>query len=759
VTVGSPPAAPRSPFRASALERQRLGRDQSVLPRLPRLLLTAGRRRVPVILQMSTAECGAACLAMILGYFGRATTLDECRHACGVSRDGLSTKTLAEAARRFGLRARGFSIEPDGFRHVSLPAIAHWNFNHFLIVERWSPDRIEVVDPATGRQQLSAAEFDAGFTGVVLTFEPTPDFAPRQAVEQPGWRRALDYLSSAHGVRTVALEVVVATVLLQVLGLSLPLLTGVVVDQVIARQAMSMMGALGLGIALVVAVVAVLGFLRAATLVHLRARVDSHLMLDFFDHLLALPFSFFEGRKSGQLVSRLASNVVIREALTNQTLSSLLDAILVVSYLALLLLRAPDLGLLVAAIAAIQVAIVVATTPPLHRLVARELTAAAESQGYLVEALRGIGLLKATGAEARVHAQWANLFTVQLNLAMDRGRLSAFVEASATIARLGIPLVLLWLGAGRVLDGSTSLGTMLALNALALATLLPLASLLATGQQLQLVGAHLQRILDVMDTAIEQAPRPDRQTSLVSGRVEVANLSFRYGASGPLVLRDVTFSAEPGQKVALVGRSGSGKSTLISLLLGLREPTAGGIRYDGIPLAEFDYRALRNQVGVVPQDPFLFSTTVRQNIAFHEPTLPMAPIVAAAKIAGIHDEIAALPMRYDTLLAEGGASLSGGQRQRLQIARAVVRLPRLVLLDEATSHLDTVTERHVDEQLSALSCTRIVIAHRLTTVRNADLILVFDEGEIVERGTHAELLALGGQYAALIAGQLDSASG
>ena len=743
----------RSPFRPEAVRRHQLGRDDSTVPRFGRLLRTGRRRSVPVILQMSAAECGAACLAMILGYHGRPTRLEECREQCGVSRDGLSTRVLADAARRLGLRARGFSLEPSVFTDLQLPAIAHWNFNHFVVVERFARTYVDIVDPATGRQRISHAEFDAAFTGVVLTFEPGVEFARRDDAPVAAWRNALAYVLSAPGIRHAAVQIVLASVLLQVLGLALPTMTGLVVDHVVSSGTSDLMTSLGLGVVAIVAAVAGLSYVRAATLVHLRARLDTHLMLGFLEHLLSLPYRFFEGRKTGQLVSRLSSNAVLREMLTNQTLAALLDGSLVAGHVVVLLIVAPGFGLVVLAIAAVQIAVVCVSAGPLQRLVARELAAYAESQGYLVEALKGMPLLKASGSEPRVLAQWSNLYSAQLNLATQRGARLSVVDATMTAARLGAPLVLLWCGAAWALSGGASLGTMLGLSALAAAALIPLASLLASAQQFQLVGAHVQRVVDVLEAAPEQARHTLRAAPRLSGRIDVRDLSFRYAPTAQLALRDISVSIQPGQKVALVGRSGSGKSTLAGLLLGLYQPTQGSIVYDGYPIEDLDLPALRSQFGVVLQDPFLFSATIRQNIAFQEPEMPLEGVIEAARVAAIHEEIAQMPLGYDTILAEGGATLSGGQRQRLQLARAIARHPGVLVLDEATSHLDVLTERQVDHNLSQLSCTRIVIAHRLSTIENADQILVFRDGAIIQRGTHAELLAQGGHYAELVASQ------
>lgn len=775
--ISQPPAVspPRQIFRPEAVARHRERAERPVLPHLLtlaefgtvgtllRLLQTlvlalprrlGGARRVPVVLQMTLADCGAACLAMVLRHHGRQTSLQECRDALGVGRDGVTARTLAEAARGFGLRVRAYSLGPDDWPRVALPAIAHWNFDHFLVVERWAPEQVDVVDPARGRCRLNAAEFADSFTGVALTFEASGELAPRLGSgQQPAWQSFLARARRAPGVLPLLGWVLGASLLLQLVGLTVPFATRLVVDDVLQLQVTSLLLPLALGVLAVAGTQAATGYLRAALLVNLQTRLDRELMVSFWEHVLRLPLRFFLQRTSGDLLMRLGSNAVLRETLTSQAISTVLDTALVLAYVAALLSQDVALGLLALALGAAQVGLLLVTARPMHDLTERHLNTQGRAQAYLVEAVSGIATLKACGAEPRALDHWTNLYQAQLNVGVQRGHLGAVLDTALGVVRTLAPLVLLCLGAARVLDGSLTLGSMLALNALALGALTPLASLVASGQQWQTAGAHLAGIADVLDTAPEQDRRLVRAAPPLQGRIELDSVTFRYDPRAPAVLQDISLTVEPGQKVALVGRSGSGKSTLGLLLLGLYPPSAGEIRYDGVSLAELDYGSLRARFGVALQDPALFSGSIRHNVSLCAPNMTTDDVLAATRVAAIDEDIDILPMGLETQLAEGGAGLSGGQRQRLAIARAVAHRPAVLLLDEATSHLDVLTEQRVDVNLSALACTRIVIAHRLSTVRNADLIVVLDNGRIVERGTHDALLVRGGHYAALVRGQ------
>lgn len=739
--------ANRSIFRIQALQRYLERRDKTVLPHYVR----SRRHRVPVILQMNATECGAACLAMILSHYGRKMRVAECREALAVGRDGVTAQQISKAARRFGLRVKAYSIQAwHDFQYVQLPAIAHWNFEHFVVIEKWSSTLVEVVDPAIGRRCLSIAEFSEAFTGIILTFEPGTQFEKRAIAPGLPWHNFLWRIWRMPGLLG---QILLASIVLQGIGLVLPFFTQFLVDHVLAASRTDQMQWIGVGMVVVVLTQCLISYLRATLLIRLQTYLDAQLMLDFFEHLLSLPFAFFQVRNSGDLLMRLSSNASIREVLTSQTLSALLDGAFVVIYLAVLLGNSPSFALLTTAVGIIQVLLLLGSAKWVHTLTQSDLAAQSEAQSYLVETLSGIVTLKATGTSVRAFERWSNLFHTSLNTAIQRSRASALMNSLLNTVHMAAPLALLWLGIAEVRQGTVSLGEMLGLNALAVAFLSPLTTLVGNIRQLQMVGAQLERLADVLQAEPEQDLSSVVSAPILRGQIELSNVTFHYTTDTPAVLQNISVRIEAGQKIAIVGRSGSGKSTLAKLLLGLYTPTSGEIYFDGQPLSSLNYQSVRSQIGVVMQESFLFSGSIRSNIAFTEPNLPFEQVQLSAQLAAIREEIEQLPMGYETRVAEGGAGLSGGQRQRLSLARALATRPTILLLDEATSHLDVVTEQMVEGNLNTLPSTRIVIAHRLSTIINSDLILVLAGGVLVEQGTHQSLLARGGCYARLIENQ------
>jgi len=731
------------------------GAGPSLLGRFPalgRLRILGRRRGVPHIQQTTSADCGAACLAMVLAYHGKQVRLDEVRDVAGAGTRGLDALTLLQVGRWYGLRGRGVKV-PEIAQLAFLPpgSILHWGFRHFVVFERWRGEKgAEIVDPAAGRLLAGTETLRRAFTGVALTFEPGDDFEPGR-LERRGVGRYLRQIFRQSGLLS---RVVVLSVLVQLFALAVPVLTGLLVDRVVPREDQELLAVVGVGLVGVALFYFLAWLLRDYLLLALRTRLDTRMTLDFLDHLVDLPYAFFQQRSAGDLMMRLNSNSTIRELLTTGALSGILDGSLVLLYLAVLFVVSPAMGWLVLGLGMLRVGVFFATRRRQRELMSEALEAEARSRGYQVQMLVGMETLKAAGAEKRSVELWSNLFVDELNVVLDRGRLDAWVNAVLNALAVASPLAILVLGGSLVLEGSLSLGTMLAASALAGSFLVPLTNLVNTSFQLQRMGSYLERLNDVLEAPKEQDRTAVVPAGTLAGHITLEHVSFRYTPLAPMVIKDVSLEIPPGQFIAVVGLSGSGKSTLASLLVGLFLPTSGRVLYDGVDLARLDFRSLRRQIGYVPQAPYLFGSSIRSNIAIGEPSVPYDRVVEAARQAEVHDEIMALPMGYETLLADGGSTLSGGQRQRIALARALLRQPAILLLDEATSSLDALTEERIHRRLSSLRSTRIVIAHRLSTVREADRILVMDDGVLVEGGTHAELLARGGRYAELVATQL-----
>jgi ATP-binding cassette, subfamily B, bacterial len=712
------------------------------------------RRRVPVVLQLGAGQTGIACVSMVLGYFGRRVHLSEFSERTSVNRDGVSIEAIAKLAQSYELNTRLLNLQPAELLHFNFPLIAEFNSNQFVVVERFSARHVRIIDPAIGRVKLSRETFGGLFTGRVLTIKPGLRFEGHASSTTPSWRFYLNYLwrqyiAYVSNARSILLQITGVWFLLLILGLALPVMTEILVDKIVPLRIVSLMPILGVGMVVVVIIQLVTNYLRVTLLLHLHARIDAQMMPSFVEHLTRLPLSFFHQRTHGDVLMRGGLVQRIRELLTIHVITIVLFGSLVLIYLTVLLIKAPFFGLLVLGLGLVQMGFLYGTRRKVYDLSQSELAAQTTAQSYLLEALSGFDTLKASGAEDRALHGWNNLFLTSLSLSLRRNHLTALIDTLMTGLRSFSPILLLWVGALQVLDNQLSLGTMLAQNAIAMTFFSWLTQVVSSGQKLQEAPAYIDRIIDVLNTVPEQNTQTVKEVSLLTGHLVVDNLSFRYGPHSPYVLQDISFTVEPGQKIALVGRTGSGKSTLIKLLLGVYPRSGGEIYYDGVPLDESNYRSLRQHCGVVLQESFLFGESIGSNIAFNDPDVPFERVVKAARLASIHDDIMRMPMGYDTPASEAGAALSGGQRQRIAIARAIVHEPSVLFLDEATSHLDVVTEQKIDDELSTLSATRIVISHRLRTIRNADLILVLDEGRIIERGSHDKLIAMNGYYAAL----------
>ncbi|MFH0899954.1 MAG: peptidase domain-containing ABC transporter [Pseudomonadota bacterium] len=697
---------------------------------------------------MAATDCGSACLSMVLCYFGKVVELAEIRQVLGCTRDGANAQTILEAARVFGLRGRGVRLDIEDVRYLKPGSILHWEFSHFVVFERANRKCVVVLDPALGRRRVPIVQFGHCFTGVALLFGPSEDFAPCKKGRSRNWR----YFGQMLRHCGLLARFLATSAILQLLGLVAPIVIGSIVDRVLPRGDRSLLLVLAAGSLSLVSVFVLSAFLRAHLLLHLRTHADAQMTISFIDHLLSLPYTFFKTRQVGDLMTRLASNAMIREVVSSTILSTLVDGLLAGSYLALLLAFDVTLCLWALGLAGLEILVLMLTRTRRKQLISETLDVQSKARNKQVETLAGIETLKAMGAERRSAERLANSVVDELNVALARGRLDAISDSLLAALRLASPLVVTLAGSFGVLSGRLTLGEMLALSALANGFLAPFASLVSACTQFQILDSYVARIEDIFQTAPEQDSKTRQQASL-RGRISVDGLCFRYSPQGPPTLHEVSLEIAAGRTLAIVGRSGAGKSTLANLLLGLFLPTCGRIRFDGVDLHSLDLCSLRQQIGIVSQRPHFFDMTIRDNIALGDPTLSMDEIVAAARLAHIHDEICEMPMGYETLIVDGGASFAGGQLQRLALARALVRKPRILLLDEATSSLDSITEGRIHRELDGLGCTRIMIAHRLSTIASADQIVVMANGRVAEKGRHEELLALGGEYAKLVIAQ------
>lgn len=708
--------------------------------RRPRL-----RKRVAFIAQMEAAECGAASLAMILAWHGHHAPLPEVRQACGVSRDGASARAIVAAARSYGLEAQGLRAEPDQLAQLPLPAILHWDFGHFLVLEGLDRRGPTLVDPARGRLRVDWAEAGRRFTGAALVFRPTPALASRPRRRPSLARHREVLLRNLPGLAQVAL----ATLALEGVGLAFPVASQMLVDRVLVPRQTSWLWGIALGLGGAGLAGALLGLVRGRAVLALGLDLDFALTSRFLGHLLRLPLGFFLQRDPGDLLQWVRANAALRDLLATQAVTALLDGLLLLGYGALMVALEPRLGALMIAVHLAEAGLLALLWARSRPVLAAGLAAAGREGAALIEALSGLETTKASGAEPRMVQRWAHRRVERAGHGLEQQRLD--LDANVLLGLLqGAGACLLFTAGGRaVLDQHMTLGAFAAFLTIQGLFAGPVKSLLEALGRLRALGAGLERLDEVWATAPE--PSGGADPGRLRGEVELRDVTFRYVPGGEPALDQVSVRIAPGEKVAVVGPSGSGKTTLARLMLGLHLPDRGQVRIDGRDLREWDLPRLRRQAGVVLQETFLFDATVRANLALHADGLPLERLQLAARLACVDEVIARLPGGFQARVGENGGLLSGGQRQRLGLARALAHDPAILVLDEATSALDLATEARIHANLAALGCTRILIAHRLATVRDADRILVLERGRIVQEGAYADLARRPGPFRDLLA--------
>ncbi len=747
---------------------------------------TARRKRrspwqsTPFIEQQSVSDCGPTCLAMISQYWGQRYALPHLRELCHVGRSGAQLQHLAKAAEALGFQARPVRASWSYLGELRSPWIAHWDGEHYVVVYPSRGRKVIVADPAGSRQKISIVEFQRHWTGYALLLEPTAEFYN----QRPEKAQSLSRFGALLGREsTVLIQIITITLLAQVFGLVAPMFTQIILDQVVVQKSLSALHVFAIG-ALIFGVWRVgLMAVRQYLLDYFANRLDLTLITAFMRHTLRLPLKFFEDRHVGDILTRIQENSKIQQFLVRQAVSVWLDAAMAFVYIGLMLYYNAQLAFLVIAMIPPFAILTLIATPFMKRVSRSMFKANAEETSLAVEMMSGIATLKSTASEQDLRWRWEEKLVAMLNQRFKYQKLSNNVGFAGGMIQTIASTALLWYGAFLVIQGQLTIGQFVAFNMLIGNVISPMLGVIGVWDEFQEVLIAIERLNDVFMATPEdvRVPKTKLGTGLgtaagtpsenesalvplaqmamprVMGEVRFDRVVFAYdGLEEDPTISNLSFTVQPGQTVAIVGRSGSGKSTLVKLLQGLYLPTKGRILVDGYSTDQVSPQSLRSQLGVVPQDCFLFSGTVAENIQLYRLDYTVDHIIGAAKLAEAHSFIQELPLGYQTKVGERGANLSGGQRQRVAIARALLGNPALLILDEATSALDTESERRFQQNLERISrdCTTFIIAHRLSTVQRADLILVLDRGLLVEQGNHSELMEKRGLYFHLAQQQL-----
>jgi len=709
------------------------------------------RAKVPSILQMEAVECGAASLAMILAKFGRYVPLEELRIQCGVSRDGSKASNILKAARHYGLEARGGRYELEQIDSIQLPAIIFWNFNHFVVLEGFSRRGVHINDPGMGPRILPLDEFDEAFTGVVLEFDRTAEFKP--GGDKPSTIAALS--KRANGMAPGIAFLFLVGLAFVIPGLLTPIFTKVFIDEILVGQLDSWLMPLILGMIVASLATILLSWLEDTALLRLRSKLSITTSSRFFWHVIRLPLAFYQQRTPGEISDRVELNEAVADTLAMDLASTAIALLKVIFFFGLMWIFDWLLSLIALAIAFINIVLLQFVSRLRADRSQRLLIDRGKLAGTSQSGLRGIETVKASGSESDFFAKWAGYHAKTINSERRLSQLNIPLGVTPALLNGINTALILGIGGMRVMDGVLTIGALIAFQALVSQFVEPVNELVDVGGNLQEMSGNMRRLDDVMrhPTQLKSEfvpPLDPNQPTRLQGRLTIKNLTFGFSPLDPPLVDNFTLELQPGERVALVGPSGCGKSTIAKLVAGLYEPWSGEILFDDQPREYWHRDVLLSSLAMVDQDIMLFSGTIRDNLTLWDASIPQERVLQAGKDAAIHSVIASRPGGYESEVDEGGQNFSGGQRQRIEIARALVSLPSILIMDEATSALDSESELIVDQNVRRRGCSCLIVAHRLSTIRDCDQIIVLDAGKVVERGNHDELMALNGAYRALV---------
>jgi ATP-binding cassette, subfamily B, bacterial CvaB/MchF/RaxB len=680
------------------------------------------------ILQVEASECGLASLAMVAGAHGLHVGLPELRRRFPTSLKGARLEQLMRIAQQLGLHSRALRLEVAQLPELTLPCLLHWDLNHFVVLVKAGKSRVTIHDPASGERRLRMDEVSRHFTGVALELAPAADFTRQRA---PPRLRIRQLTGHINGLWPALAQLLALSMALQAFVVLTPFFMQWIVDQVLVSADRDLLAVLVIGFSLALPLQVGIGLLRGWAVTHLSARLGLQWMGNVFAHLLRLPLDFFAKRHLGDISSRLGSVQAIQKTLTTGFIEAIIDGLMALATLALMLLYSWKLALVTLLAVALYLAIRMLAYRPLRERSERQLVAGARQQSHLLESLRGMQSLKVAGEEAQRRGAYDNLMVETVNQEVRLARMGLGFSAASQLLFGAERIAVITIGAVLAMRNAFSVGMLIAYLAYKDQFAQRMAGLIDKYIELRMLRLHAARLADIV-LAAPEPQAPQGQTLPDEACIEVEGLCFRHAEDDPWLLRDLSFSTRPGESVAIIGPSGCGKSTLVKLLLGLLQPCAGTIRIGGRDLRQLGPQALRSITGAVMQDDQLFAGSIAENISFFDAQHDAARAECAARLAAVHEEIAAMPMGYETLIGDMGSALSGGQRQRIMLARALYRQPRLLLLDEATSHLDIHAERLVSNAIAGLRLTRLIVAHRPETIASCDRVLVLREGKVAQ---------------------------